>query len=105
MFQNYALYPHMTVYDNLAFGLRYEKGAPPLIQTTDAETADILGIGALLMRKPRELSAARSRGRPGKGHGQGAAGVLFDEPLSNLDAGLREYANELASSIEGSPPP
>lgn len=99
VFQNYALYPHMTVYDNLAFGLRMRKAPRPLIQTTVRKTADILGIGALLMRKPRELSGGqKQRVALGRAMVREPQVFLFDEPLSNLDAGLRvSMRNELAS--------
>src|SRR6266513_4964621 len=90
VFQNYALYQHMTVYDNLAFGLRNRRTAEALIRQEIARAAEILGIGNLLARKPRELSGGQQQrvalGRCIVRHPQV---FLFDEPLSNLDAELR----------------
>ena len=90
VFQSYALYPHMTVYDNLAFGLR-NKGTPkPEIQRRVARTADILGLEPLLKRKPKQLSGGqRQRVALGRAIVREPAAFLMDEPLSNLDAQLR----------------
>ncbi len=92
VFQNYALYQHMTVYDNLAFGLRNRRTGEALIRQEIARAADILGIGNLLARKPRELSGGQQQrvalGRCIVRHPQV---FLFDEPLSNLDAELRAH--------------
>ncbi len=90
VFQNYALYQHMTIYDNLAFGLRNRRVAEATIRREVARAADILGIGDLLARKPRQLSGGQQQrvalGRCIVRHPQV---FLFDEPLSNLDAKLR----------------
>jgi multiple sugar transport system ATP-binding protein len=90
VFQNYALYQHMTVYDNLAFGLRNRKVSEAAIKTEVMHAAAILGIEQLLRRKPRELSGGQQQrvalGRCIVRHPQV---FLFDEPLSNLDAKLR----------------
>jgi len=90
VFQNYALYPHMTVYDNLAYGLRNRKVAKPEIDRRVREAAEILEIGAFLDRKPRNLSGGqRQRVAMGRALVREPAAFLFDEPLSNLDAKLR----------------
>jgi multiple sugar transport system ATP-binding protein len=90
VFQNYALYQHMTVYDNLAFGLRNRKVPEADIKTEVTRAAAILGIEDLMGRKPRELSGGQQQrvalGRCIVRHPQV---FLFDEPLSNLDAKLR----------------
>src|SRR5256885_11325834 len=90
VFQNYALYPHMSVYDNMAFGLKMRKFARPEIKKRVNEAADILGIGDLLKRKPRQLSGGqRQRVALGRAIVRHPPVFLFDEPLSNLDAKLR----------------
>src|SRR6476659_5674913 len=90
VFQNYALYPHMTVYDNMAFGLKMRKFATPEIARRVKEAADILGIQELLRRKPRQLSGGqRQRVALGRAIVRHPQVFLFDEPLSNLDAKLR----------------
>jgi len=90
VFQNYALYPHMSVYDNMAFGLKMRKFARPEIAKRVKEAADILGIGELLKRKPRQLSGGqRQRVALGRAIVRHPRVFLFDEPLSNLDAKLR----------------
>ena len=90
VFQNYALYPHMTVRDNLAFGLIMRKRPPAEIDAAVAETAEILEISHLLDRKPRQLSGGqRQRVAVGRAIVRKPAVFLFDEPLSNLDAKLR----------------
>ncbi len=90
VFQNYALYPHMTVYDNMAFGLKMRKFAKPEIEKRVKEAADILGIQELLKRKPRQLSGGqRQRVAVGRAIVRHPQVFLFDEPLSNLDAKLR----------------
>ena len=92
VFQNYALYQHMTVYDNLAFGLRNRRTDEAIIRQEIARATEILGIGNLLKRKPRELSGGQQQrvalGRCIVRHPQV---FLFDEPLSNLDAELRAH--------------
>ena len=90
VFQNYALYPHMSVYDNMAFGLKMRKFAKAEIGKRVKEAADILGIGELLKRKPRQLSGGqRQRVALGRAIVRHPRVFLFDEPLSNLDAKLR----------------
>jgi multiple sugar transport system ATP-binding protein len=90
VFQNYALYPHMSVFDNMAFGLKMRKFDRREIAKRVAEAADILGIGELLKRKPRQLSGGqRQRVALGRAIVRHPRVFLFDEPLSNLDAKLR----------------
>jgi multiple sugar transport system ATP-binding protein len=90
VFQSYALYPHMTVYDNLAFGLKLRKTPKEEIKRRVNEAAEILGIGELLSRKPRQLSGGqRQRVAVGRAIVREPKVFLFDEPLSNLDAKLR----------------
>src|SRR5437588_11776114 len=90
VFQNYALYPHMSVYDNMAFGLKMRKFARAEIRKRVNEAADILGIGDYLKRKPRQLSGGqRQRVALGRAIVRPPRVFLFDEPLSNLDAKLR----------------
>jgi multiple sugar transport system ATP-binding protein len=90
VFQNYALYPHMTVYDNMAFGLKMRKFPKAEIQKRVQEAAGILGIQELLKRKPRQLSGGqRQRVAVGRAIVRHPQVFLFDEPLSNLDAKLR----------------
>ena len=90
VFQNYALYPHMTVYDNMAFGLKMRKFAKPEIEKRVKDAAEILGIQELLKRKPRQLSGGqRQRVAVGRAIVRHPQVFLFDEPLSNLDAKLR----------------
>ena len=90
VFQSYALYPHMTVYDNLAFGLKLRKTPKEEVKRRVKEAADILGIGELLTRKPRQLSGGqRQRVAVGRAIVREPKVFLFDEPLSNLDAKLR----------------
>ena len=90
VFQNYALYPHMNVRDNLGFGLKMRKFAQAEIDRRVREAADILGIHDLLERKPKELSGGqRQRVAVGRAIVRKPKVFLFDEPLSNLDAKLR----------------
>jgi multiple sugar transport system ATP-binding protein len=90
VFQNYALYPHMSVASNMAFGLKMRKFEKSEIQTRIKRAADILGIGELLHRKPRQLSGGqRQRVALGRAIVRDPKVFLFDEPLSNLDAKLR----------------
>jgi sn-glycerol 3-phosphate transport system ATP-binding protein len=90
VFQNYALYPHMTVYNNMAYGLRNRGMAKPEIDTRVREAAKILEIGPMLERKPRQLSGGqRQRVAMGRAIVRQPKVFLFDEPLSNLDAKLR----------------
>ncbi|HET7834599.1 MULTISPECIES: sn-glycerol-3-phosphate ABC transporter ATP-binding protein UgpC [Variovorax] len=90
VFQNYALYPHMTVFDNMAYGLKIAKVPVPEIKTRVDKAAGILELGHLLTRKPRELSGGqRQRVAMGRAIVRQPKVFLFDEPLSNLDAKLR----------------
>src|ERR1700675_798573 len=90
VFQNYALYPHMTVYDNMAFGLKMRKFSRAEIEQRVQEAAEILGMQELLQRKPRQLSGGqRQRVAVGRAIVRHPQVFLFDEPLSNLDAKLR----------------
>lgn len=90
VFQNYALYPHMSVYDNMAYGLKVRRERKSEIEKRVQEAAHILGLEALLKRKPRELSGGqRQRVAMGRAIVREPAVFLFDEPLSNLDAKLR----------------
>jgi len=90
VFQNYALYPHMTVYENMAFGLRLRKYPKVEIDKRVQEAAEILGISHLLKRRPKELSGGeKQRVAVGRAIVRKPLVFLFDEPLSNLDAKLR----------------
>jgi multiple sugar transport system ATP-binding protein len=90
VFQSYALYPHMTVYDNMAFGLKMRKVESSEIERRIQEASSMLGIGHLLKRKPRELSGGqRQRVALGRAIVREPAVFLMDEPLSNLDAQVR----------------
>ena len=90
VFQNYALYPHMTVRQNLEYGLKNRRVAPAEIERRVAEAASILEIGPFLERRPRQLSGGqRQRVAMGRAIVRDPAAFLFDEPLSNLDAKLR----------------
>src|SRR5437763_14853457 len=90
VFQNYALYQHMNVYDNLAFGLRNKRVAETEIKAAIDRAADILGLHELLQRKPRQLSGGQQqRVALGRCIVRNPQVFLFDEPLSNLDAKLR----------------
>src|SRR5476649_3036637 len=90
VFQNYALYPHMSVAGNMAFGLKMRKFEKPEIEKRIKRAAEILGIGDLLHRKPRQLSGGqRQRVALGRAIVRDPKVFLFDEPLSNLDAKLR----------------
>jgi multiple sugar transport system ATP-binding protein len=90
VFQSYALYPHMTVYDNMAFGLKLRGYGKKEIQQRVQEAAEILGIGHLLERRPKQLSGGqRQRVAVGRAIVRKPKVFLFDEPLSNLDAKLR----------------
>ena len=90
VFQSYALYPHMTVYDNLAFGLRNQKVPKKDIDRRVRRAADILDLGPLIKRKPKQLSGGqRQRVALGRAIVREPSAFLMDEPLSNLDAKLR----------------
>src|SRR5690606_25828953 len=90
VFQNYALYPHMTVQENMSFGLRLKRFPKEEIKRRVDEAARILNIGELLDRKPKQLSGGqRQRVAMGRAIVRNPKVFLFDEPLSNLDAKLR----------------
>ena len=97
VFQNYALYPHMTVYDNIAFSLRLQKEPEDIIYDKVTKAAEILGITDYLLRKPRALSGGqRQRVAIGRAMVRNSKVFLMDEPLSNLDAKLR---NQMRAEI------
>jgi multiple sugar transport system ATP-binding protein len=98
VFQNYALYPHMTVYDNMAFGLKLAKTDKSEIEKRVKEAARVLGLGEFLSRKPRALSGGqRQRVAMGRAIVRNPQAFLMDEPLSNLDAKLRvQMRSEIA---------
>ena len=97
VFQNYALYPHMTVYDNIAFSLRLQKVPEDVIYEKVTHAAEILGITDYLLRKPRALSGGqRQRVAIGRAMVRDSKVFLMDEPLSNLDAKLR---NQMRAEI------
>jgi ABC-type sugar transport system ATPase subunit len=90
VFQNYALYPHMTVQKNLAFGLRQRKVPADQVRTRVAEVSRMLGLDELLQRRPAQLSGGqRQRVAMGRALARDPKAFLLDEPLSNLDAKLR----------------
>jgi len=97
VFQNYALYPHMSVYENMAFGLKNRKVPKDVIEAKVREVAKTLGIEDELFRKPKELSGGqRQRVAMGRAMVRNPEAFLMDEPLSNLDAKLRvQMRNEL----------
>jgi multiple sugar transport system ATP-binding protein len=100
VFQSYALYPHMTVYDNMAFGLRLRKTPKHIIDQRVREAAKSLGIENLLDRRPRQLSGGqRQRVAVGRAIVREPAVFLMDEPLSNLDAKLRVEARSFISKL------
>ena len=100
VFQSYALYPHMSVYDNMAFGLKLRKVDKAEIDRRVKEAAEILGLGALLDRKPKALSGGqRQRVAVGRAIVREPAVFLMDEPLSNLDAKLRVTARAEISKL------
>ncbi len=103
VFQEYALYPHMNVYKNLAFGLKMRGFPKNEIAQRVSEAAEILGISDLLNRKPRELSGGqRQRVALGRTIVRKPAAFLFDEPLSNLDAKLRVQMRAELSKLHSS---
>ncbi|BAQ80986.1 ABC transporter ATP-binding protein [Pseudomonas sp. St29] len=98
VFQSYALYPHMSVYDNIGFGLKLAKTDKSSLRERVLKTAQILQLDKLLQRKPKELSGGqRQRVAMGRAMAREPDILLFDEPLSNLDASLRvQMRNEIA---------
>ncbi len=97
VFQNYALYPHMSVYDNIAFSLRLQKVPEDVVYERVTNAAEVLGITEYLMRKPRALSGGqRQRVAIGRAMVRDSKVFLMDEPLSNLDAKLR---NQMRAEI------
>src|SRR5579859_2965089 len=100
VFQSYALYPHMNVRDNMAFGLKLRKTPKEEIKRRVGEAADILGITQLLDRKPKQLSGGqRQRVALGRAIVRNPAVFLMDEPLSNLDAKLRVQTRSEISKL------
>jgi multiple sugar transport system ATP-binding protein len=100
VFQSYALYPHMTVYDNMAFGLKLRKTPKQIIDQRVREAAASLGIAQLLDRRPRQLSGGqRQRVAVGRAIVREPSVFLMDEPLSNLDAKLRVEARSFISKL------
>jgi multiple sugar transport system ATP-binding protein len=101
VFQSYALYPHMTVYDNIAFGLQIRKIPDAEIKKRVQEAADTLGLNAYLDRKPKALSGGqRQRVALGRAIVRNPSVFLFDEPLSNLDAELRVHMRAELSELQ-----
>lgn len=95
VFQNYALYPHMTVFENIAFGLKLKKVPKDEIKTKVHKTAELLGLSHLLERKPKALSGGeRQRVALGRAMVREPKVLLLDEPLSNLDAALRQRVRQ-----------
>lgn len=100
VFQNYALYPHMTVYENMAFGLKLRKFSKQDIRTRVDEASRILGLAEYLDRKPKELSGGqRQRVAVGRAIVRDPKVFLFDEPLSNLDAKMRVQTRAEITSL------
>jgi multiple sugar transport system ATP-binding protein len=101
VFQNYALYPHMSVYDNIAFGLKMRRTPKAELDRRVQEIARVLGLSELLRRKPRQLSGGqRQRVAMGRAIVRDPAVFLMDEPLSNLDARLRVQMRAEISRIQ-----
>ena len=102
VFQNYALYPHMTVFDNMAFGLKLKKHPKSEIRKKVHDAAKILGLESLLDRKPKALSGGqRQRVAVGRAIVRKPKVFLFDEPLSNLDAKMRVSMRSEISRLHG----
>ena len=102
VFQNYALYPHMSVYNNMAYGLRNRGMAEAEIKTRVEEAARVLELASMLERKPRQLSGGqRQRVAMGRAIVRQPKAFLFDEPLSNLDARLREQMRAEIKKLHG----
>ena len=102
VFQNYALYPHMSVYDNIAFGLKVRDVPPAEVRTRVDDVAATLGLTPLLARKPKALSGGqRQRVALGRAIVRKPSVFLFDEPLSNLDAELRVQMRAELARLQG----
>ncbi|MBV9672903.1 MAG: sn-glycerol-3-phosphate ABC transporter ATP-binding protein UgpC [Verrucomicrobia bacterium] len=102
VFQNYALYPHMTIYNNMAFGLQLAKKKKDFISDTVGRTAKALGLNQMLERKPQALSGGqRQRVALGRAIVRSPIVFLFDEPLSNLDAKMRVQMRSEISRLHG----
>ncbi len=101
VFQSYALYPHLSVYDNIAFGLRVKKMPKPEIERRVRNAAQVLGLEPFLKRKPRALSGGqRQRVAMGRAIVREPSAFLMDEPLSNLDAKLRVQMRAEVSRLQ-----
>jgi ABC-type sugar transport system ATPase subunit len=102
VYQNYALYPHMTVFENMAFSMRLRKAPQAETDSRVKQAADILGLTPLLQRFPRQLSGGqRQRVAMGRAIVRDPQVFLFDEPLSNLDAALRVRMRYEFASLHG----
>jgi multiple sugar transport system ATP-binding protein len=102
VFQNYALYPHMTIFNNMAFGLQLAKKKKDFIQETVTRTSQALGLNQMLERKPQALSGGqRQRVALGRAIVRNPQFFLFDEPLSNLDAKMRVQMRSEISRLHG----
>src|SRR5260370_8692520 len=102
VFQNYALYPHMTIFNNMAFGLQLAKKKKDFIQDTVTRTSQALGLNQMLERKPQALSAGqRQLIALGRAIVRNPVVFLFDEPLSNLDAKMRVQMRSEISRLHG----
>lgn len=102
VFQNYALYPHMTIFNNMAFGLQLAKKKKDFIQDTVTRTSQALGLNQMLERKPQALSGGqRQRVALGRAIVRNPQVFLFDEPLSNLDAKMRVQMRSEISRLHG----
>src|SRR6266481_2894074 len=102
VFQNYALYPHMTIFNNMAFGLQLAKKKKDFIQETVTRTSQALGLNQMLDRKPQALSGGqRQRVALGRAIVRNPVVFLFDEPLSNLDAKMRVQMRSEISRLHG----
>ena len=104
VFQSYALYPHLTVYDNIAFGLKLQKVPKDEIDRRVQDAAQVLGLEPYLDRKPRALSGGqRQRVAMGRAIVREPAAFLMDEPLSNLDAKLRVQMRAEIKKLQSGP--